>query len=219
MDSENRSDAADPSKSPETAESAARPETAESAGHPDTAESAGHPDTAEPTIGLDAAGPTARPRTVDVADPERLARLRRVSRLLDSAVEIPGVNVRVGLDPLLGLLPGVGDATATAASAYVVAEAAALGAPRATLARMCLNLLVDALLGSIPLVGDAFDVVWRANDRNVRLLEARLADPTAERRDRRVVIVLGIAVFVGVLTVSAAVVATLWWLFGVAGVV
>nr|WP_305882825.1 DUF4112 domain-containing protein [Halobellus rarus] len=148
-----------------------------------------------------------------------MARLRRVSSLLDSAVEIPVINVRIGLDPLLGLLPGVGDATTTAASAYVVAEAAALGAPRATIARMCLNLLVDALFGSIPLVGDAFDVVWRANDRNVRLLEARLSDPSAERRDRRVVVVLGIAVFVGVLAVSAIVLATLWWLLGVAGVV
>ena len=209
MDSENRSDATEPTTSPETAESSVRP---------DTAESAVRPDTAEPTDGLDASGPTARPRTVDAADPERLARIRRLSRLLDSAVEIPGVNVRVGLDPLLGLLPGVGDATATAASAYVVAEAAALGAPRATLARMCLNLLVDALLGSIPLVGDAFDVVWRANDRNVRLLEARLADPRGETRDRRVVIALGTAVFVAVLAVGAGAAVAVWWLLRVAGV-
>ncbi|WP_336024351.1 DUF4112 domain-containing protein [Halobellus salinisoli] len=150
---------------------------------------------------------------------ERLLRIRRLSRLLDSAVEIPGTTVRVGLDPVLGLLPGVGDATATAASAYVVAEAAALGAPRATLARMVLNVVVDALLGSIPLVGDAFDAVWRANDRNVRLLERRLRDPGDDgvRRDRRVVIALGFVVFAGTLAISLLVLATLWWLLGVAG--
>jgi len=169
------------------------------------------PDAAVDAVTLDRLPPDAR---------ERLARLRRLSRLLDSAVEIPGTRIRIGLDPILGLLPGIGDATATAASAYVVAEAAALGAPRATLARMVLNLLVDALLGSIPLVGDAFDAVWRANDRNVRLLERRLgdSDDDGERRDRRVVVALGLVVFLGTLAISVLVLATLWWLFGVAGV-
>nr|WP_305148786.1 DUF4112 domain-containing protein [Halobellus inordinatus] len=155
---------------------------------------------------------------VDPATADRLARLRRLSRLLDSAIEIPGTNLKVGLDPLLGLLPVVGDAPATAASAYVVAEAAALGAPRATLARMCLYLLVDAVFGSVPLVGDAFDVLWRANDRNVRLLEARLVDPRGETRDRRVVVALGTAVFVAVLAVGAGAAVTVWWLLRVAGV-
>ncbi|WP_238993950.1 DUF4112 domain-containing protein [Halobellus captivus] len=167
--------------------------------------------------------PDAVADELDIGSPEgteRLVRLRRLSRLLDSAVEIPGTNVRIGLDPILGLLPGVGDVTATAASAYVVAEAAALGAPRATLARMCLNLLVDALIGSVPLVGDAFDAVWRANDRNVRLLESRLSEPdrAGERRDRYVVLLLGAVVFLGVLAVSALVLVTLWWLLGAAGV-
>ncbi|MGQ4556623.1 DUF4112 domain-containing protein [Halobellus sp. GM3] len=169
-----------------------------------------------PPTTSDVAGPPNAPRT---AASERLARLRRESRLLDSAVEIPVLNVRVGLDPLLGLLPGVGDVTATAASAYIVAEAAALGAPRATLARMCLNLLVDALLGSVPLVGDAFDVVWRANDRNVRLLEARTADPSGEQRDRRVVLALGVGVFAVVFAASVGALAVAWWLLGASGVV
>lgn len=151
--------------------------------------------------------------------PERLARVRRLSRVLDSAVTIPRTNIRVGLDPIVGVLPGVGDVVPTAASAYIVAEAAALGVPRATLLRMCLNLLVDAVFGSIPLVGDAFDVVWRANDRNVRLLEARLADPRGKRRDRWAVAVLGLAVFLSVLAVGVAGVVAAWWLLGAAGVV
>jgi hypothetical protein len=156
----------------------------------------------------------------DSGDPgARLARVRRLSRALDSAVTIPRTDIRIGVDPIVGLLPGVGDVVPTAASAYIVAEAAALGVPRATLARMCLNLLVDAVVGSIPLVGDAFDVVWRANDRNVRLLEARLADPTGERRDRRAVAALGAAVFLVVLAVGLAGIAAVWWLLGVAGIV
>jgi hypothetical protein len=150
---------------------------------------------------------------------DRVARIRRLSRVLDSAVTIPRTNIKVGLDPIVGVLPGIGDVVPTAASAYIVAEAAALGAPRATLLRMCLNLLVDAVVGSIPLLGDAFDVAWRANDRNVRLLEARLADPSGTRRDRRAVAVLGFVVFLSVLAVGVVGAVAVWWLLGVAGVV
>jgi hypothetical protein len=148
----------------------------------------------------------------------QLAGVRRVSTLLDSAVTIPRTRIRIGLDPILGVIPGVGDIVPTAASAYIVAQAAALGVPRVTLLRMCLNLAVDAVVGSIPLVGDAFDVVWRANDRNVRLLESRLTDPTGERRDRRAVAVVGTVVFLSVLAVGVAGVAAAWWLLGVAGI-
>ena len=149
----------------------------------------------------------------------RLARSRRLSTLLDSAVTIPRTQITVGLDPILGVVPGVGDIVPTAASAYIVAQAAALGAPRATLLRMCLNLLLDAAVGSIPFIGDAFDVVWRANDRNVRLLESRLADPTGEQRDRRAVAVVGAVVFLVVLAVGIAGVTAAWWLLGVVGAV
>ena len=150
---------------------------------------------------------------------ERVDRARRLSGVLDSAVTIPRTNIRIGLDPILGVIPGVGDVVPTAASAYIVAEAAALGVSRATLLRMCLNLLVDAVVGSIPLVGDAFDVVWRANDRNVRLLEARLADPTGGRRDRWAVVALGAVVFLSVLAVGIGGVVAAWWLLGLAGIV
>lgn len=164
--------------------------------------------------------PTAPDGAVDLESDAsaRLARVGRVSTALDSAVTIPRTNVRVGLDPILGIVPGAGDVVPTAASAYVVAEAAALGVPRETLARMCLNLLVDAVVGSIPVVGDVFDVVWRANDRNVRLLEARLADPSGTRRDGVAVAALGAAVFLAVLAVGLAGVAAVWWALGAAGV-
>ena len=148
----------------------------------------------------------------------RVAGLRRLSRGLDSAVTIPRTGIRVGVDPVLGVIPGIGDVVPTAASAYIVAEAAALGVPRATLLRMCVNLLVDAVVGSIPLVGDAFDIVWRANDRNVRLLEARLVDPGGRRRDGRAVVVLGAAVFLSVLAIGCAGIVAVWWLLGGVGI-
>jgi hypothetical protein len=165
------------------------------------------------------AGATDGPDSADGDVSARLARLQRLSTLLDSAVTIPRTHIRVGLDPLFGVVPGVGDIVPTAASAYIVAEAAALGVPRATLARMCLNVLVDAAVGSIPLVGDAFDAVWRANDRNVRLLEAQVDDPDEARRDGGVVTALGIVLFLSVLAVAAAGVAVVWWFLGTVGVV
>jgi len=103
-----------------------------------------------------------------------LRRTRVVAHLLDDAVRVPGTDRRVGLDPIVGLVPGYGDALAAALSLYVVGEAALAGAPRGTLLRMCANVAVDALVGTVPVVGDLFDAGWKANDRNVALLEAHL---------------------------------------------
>lgn len=103
-----------------------------------------------------------------------LRRLRWLSRLLDEAVTIPGTNFRVGLDPILGLVPGAGDVAGLALGAYIVAEAYRLGAPPVLLARMVLNLLVDLAVGLVPVLGDLFDIVWKANVSNLRLLEAYL---------------------------------------------
>jgi hypothetical protein len=149
----------------------------------------------------------------------RLRRIRRLSHLLDSAVAVPGTRFRVGLDPLLGLLPVVGDAPTTLLSAYVVAEAAALGAPRATLARMVGNLVVDAVVGSVPLVGDVFDAAWRANERNVRLLEARVDDPGGEgaRADRRLVLLVGVGLALLLVALGVAATVAAWWLLARVG--
>lgn len=150
---------------------------------------------------------------------ETLAALERLSYYLDDLFAVPGTRYRVGLDPLLGLVPGVGDVTTSAASAYIVAQAAALGVPRATLARMLLVLVVDAVFGSFPLVGDAFDAVWKANARNVRLLESRLVDPGAAHGDRRYVLAVTVAVTVALVCVALGVAAAAWWVLGRAGVV
>ena len=99
-----------------------------------------------------------------------LERLDKLATLLDTALVIPGTSIRFGFDGLIGLIPGVGDAITTALSAYLVYEAYRLGAPMQLLARMIANVALDGAVGAVPLVGDAFDVLWRANRRNMRLL-------------------------------------------------
>lgn len=111
-----------------------------------------------------------------------VARYRALGELLDNAFRIPGTQIRFGLDPLIGLIPGVGDALGAGISGYLIVAAARHGAPRSVLFRMLVNVAVDLLLGLTPLVGDALDVGWRANARNARLLERYLDEPARARR-------------------------------------
>ncbi|MEZ5788402.1 MAG: DUF4112 domain-containing protein [Xanthobacteraceae bacterium] len=97
-------------------------------------------------------------------------RLDRVATLLDTAFVIPGTGVRFGADAMIGLVPGIGDVITTALALWLVYEAHRLGAPRHLLARMLGNVALDGLVGATPVVGDVFDVLWRANRRNARLL-------------------------------------------------
>ncbi len=118
---------------------------------------------------------------------DRLQRLRRVARFMDTAVEIPVIGVRVGLDPLLGLLPVAGDVLAAIISGWMLVEARRLGAPWGLIGRMLGNVALDLSVGAVPLVGDLFDVLYRANLRNVALLEkhfdeADLAEEVSARR-------------------------------------
>lgn len=115
----------------------------------------------------------------------RAERARRLARLLDAAVRIPGTDIRLGLDALLGLLPVGGDVAGAILSAWIVLSAARLGAPPSVLLRMIANLAFDALVGVVPVVGDLADVGWRANLRNVRLLERHLEAPGAVARGSR----------------------------------
>ena len=113
-------------------------------------------------------------RSFDLARPlsrqERIARLDALANLFDAAFVIPGTQIRLGLDALIGLVPGIGDAITTMMSLYIVNEARALGAPRLLVARMVANVALDGVVGAVPLVGDVFDVAWRANRRNIALL-------------------------------------------------
>jgi hypothetical protein len=101
---------------------------------------------------------------------DRIARIDALATLLDTAFVIPGTQVRFGLDALIGLVPGIGDAITTVMALFIVSEARALGAPPWLIGRMVANVALDGLVGAVPLVGDAFDVAFRANRRNMALL-------------------------------------------------
>ncbi len=101
---------------------------------------------------------------------QRIARLDALAKLLDVAFIMPGTNIRYGIDGLIGLIPVIGDLITTAISLWIVREARALGAPWHVTARMLGNVALDGVVGMVPLAGDAFDVMFKANIRNVRLL-------------------------------------------------
>jgi hypothetical protein len=138
--------------------------------------------------------------TLPVLD-DRVARIRALARVLDSAVRIPGTQITFGLDSIIGLVPGVGDLAGAAMSGYIVYSAAQMGVPPAVVTRMILNLGVDTLVGSVPLLGDLFDVGFRANIRNAALLDQHLAEPVAVRRASRLAVLAAIA---GIVVLAAA---------------
>jgi len=107
---------------------------------------------------------------------QRVARIDALATLMDTAFLLPGTNIRFGIDAVLGLVPGIGDVITTAMSLYIVKEARSLGAPPWIVARMLGNVALDGVIGAVPFVGDLFDVAWRANRRNLALLQKHLAN-------------------------------------------
>ncbi len=112
----------------------------------------------------------------DVEDGAR-KRLEGLAWLFDNSIPIPGLNIRIGLDAIVGLVPGIGDLISAGVSMYLMSEASKLGVSRAILMRMAGNVMIDTIIGSIPFVGDLFDMGWKANTRNVRLLVEHLDQP------------------------------------------
>lgn len=112
-----------------------------------------------------------RLRALTEAQERRLAGLRRIAQLLDNAFLVPGTSYRVGLDPILGLVPGLGDLVAPLFTIGLFLQARDLGIPKVVQARMLINAAIDALVGVIPIAGDLFDFAWKANDKNLALLE------------------------------------------------
>ncbi len=124
--------------------------------------------------------------TIKAAGPSRedaIARITLLAKLMDSAFVIPGLNRRVGFDALLGLIPGVGDALSAALASYIIWEARQLGLPRWKIARMIGNLAVDTAIGAIPLAGDVFDVFFKSNERNLRIIHEHLGTPKRGPRE------------------------------------
>lgn len=101
---------------------------------------------------------------------DAVGRIAALAHLLDSAIPIPGTNRRIGIDALLGLIPGVGDVVSAALSSYIIWEARQLGLPRWKIARMVGNLALDTTVGAVPLIGDLFDMAYKANQRNLRIV-------------------------------------------------
>jgi hypothetical protein len=133
-----------------------------------------------------------------------LQTLRGLSRLLDEAITIPGLGIKVGLDAVIGLIPGLGDVAGGVAGAYALVVAHRLGAPASVLVRMLMNIGIDALVGTLPLLGDLFDVGWKANTRNLRLLERYTGAPHAVRKGSTGVLLLVLALL------AAMVIGAVW---------
>jgi hypothetical protein len=122
-----------------------------------------------------AAGPRLHTRGASISHAERMVRLERLAKFMDAAVVIPGTRISLGADAVVGLVPGVGDLVAKIASAYILYEAHQMGIPKHKLLRMGGNVLMDLTFGSVPIAGDVFDVFWRANLRNMKILREHVA--------------------------------------------
>lgn len=142
-------------------------------------------------------------------------RLRQLAWLLDSSIPIPGTRLTIGIDALLGLFPVLGDLVGVVISSYIVNEAARLGAPRTVLLRMAVNVGVEGVIGIVPFAGDVFDAAWKANQRNVRLLDQWLDRPAKTERTSRLfgaALVLALAVLLALLAAGGFLLVR--WLIG-----
>ena len=140
----------------------------------------------------------SRSRTTRVTTPPGTAlgqsggvtRARRLARLLDDLIRVPGTNIGIGLDPIIGLIPGVGDMIGGLMSSYILMVAAQEGVPASVLTRMLGNIALDSLVGVVPVLGDLFDFGMKSNRRNVDLLERYLATPTKTKAASRGIVAL-----------------------------
>lgn len=144
-----------------------------------------------------------------------LNQVDQLAWLLDNSIHIPGINYRIGLDAVIGLIPGLGDAAGLIISSFIVLQAIRLRAPKTILTRMVFNIVMEALIGLIPVLGDLFDATFKANARNVRLLRLALEGSTNSRAMNEVsgkgVIATVLAVLTGLIVlVGGAGVAIFW---------
>ncbi|MGH8017342.1 MAG: DUF4112 domain-containing protein [Opitutaceae bacterium] len=155
----------------------------------------------------------------DALIPPQLKRLRRLAWVLDRSIPIGGY--RIGLDPIIGLLPGGGDMIGGMLSLVILYDAARLGLPVRVLFRMLGNILLETIVGAVPLLGDLFDFAWQANARNLRLVEKHYDPQRRERPAGRIgfaVVAIAFAAIVGASVVSVMLLASLWRLVSEAGV-
>jgi len=137
-----------------------------------------------------------------------VTRARGLARLLDDLIRIPGTNIGIGLDPIIGLIPGVGDMIGGLMSSYILVVAAQEGVPASVLTRMLGNIALDSLVGVVPVLGDLFDVGMKSNRRNVDLLERYLASPSRTKAASRGVVAL--VILAAILLVVGVIAAGVW---------
>ena len=145
--------------------------------------------------------------------PRALRHMDYLARLMDSQFRIPGTGVRFGLDSLIGLIPGAGDLSTFAVSGYMLVIMAQNGASGLVLARMTLNILIDAIFGSIPILGDLFDMVFKANMRNMRLMQQYYKEGRHRGSAWRVIIPVLIILFliiIGIIWLTYRLIASLF---------
>lgn len=152
-----------------------------------------------------------RPVKIEYEESPRLRRVRRLVQLLDRSIILPN-GYRIGLDPLIGLIPVAGDFAGAAFSFYIICEAALMGIPKRILLRMCGNVLLETLAGEIPVLGDIFDAVWQANVRNLRLIELHHRPGQPERRLAKIFWTLALLAFALISFAIGALLGTLWLL-------
>lgn len=137
-----------------------------------------------------------------------VSRARGLARVLDDLIRIPGTNLRLGLDPIIGLIPGVGDMLGGLMSGYILLVAAQEGVPASVLTRMLGNIALDSFVGIVPVVGDLFDVGVKSNRRNVDLLDHYLSTPTKTKAASRGIVAL--IVLAAILLVVGTIAAGVW---------
>jgi uncharacterized protein DUF4112 len=151
----------------------------------------------------------------DTEAASRTKRVRVLARLLDSSISIPGTGWKLGLDPIIGLIPGIGDLIGAVMSGYIIMEAVRADVPATTLVRMLVNVGIDTLLGAVPALGDVFDAAWKSNTMNVALLERHVAGAESmavgvPAKRRNVLAIIAIALVVLVLIVGAGLALGIW---------
>jgi hypothetical protein len=137
-------------------------------------------------------------------------RIERVTHALDELVGVPGTSVKVGLDPIVGLIPVVGDVISGVVGTWVIAEAARFGIPRIVVARMTVNLVVDLAIGLIPFLGDLFDLAFRSNSRNLALFRRHALEPDASTRGEATFFVGVALLLIGVLWLIVTAIGAVW---------
>jgi hypothetical protein len=137
-----------------------------------------------------------------------VTRARGLARVLDDLIRIPGTNIGIGLDPIIGLIPGVGDMLGGLMSGYILLVAAQEGVPASVLTRMLGNIALDSLVGVVPVVGDLFDVGVKSNRRNVDLLDRYLSAPTKTKAASRGIV--AVIVLAAILLIVGTIAAGVW---------